>query len=280
MTTYNNKKLGWIDGDWGLFENLKVPINDRGLNFADGIFETILILNGIPKLLNEHLNRWEKSANILRMNPPPSKEWLISLIDEGIKLSKLNNQNGVIRINWTRGENKQRGIDLINSNLNRFWLEIDHYQPSFETISTIISQKERKNSYSRLNSCKTFAYNQSIQARIEAKEAGSDDALLLNTEGYMCCGTTGNIIVKRENIFLTPSLEIGCLPGIMRQRGIDLKIFKICNINLIPEDEDEWFLINSLSCRKIEKIDNKYLKMSTNPRDLWYKLLTTKNIDQ
>ena len=278
MIKNKSKKLGWINGHWGDFKDLKIPINDRGLNFADGIFETILILNGIPQFLNEHLNRLEKSANILEMSSPPSKNWLISIINEGINRSKLNNENGVIRLNLTRGDNNQRGIDFNNSILNRFWLEIDYYQPNFESISTIISQTERRNPFSRLSSCKTFAYNQAIQARIEAKEAGCDDALLLNTLGYMCCGTTGNIIIKRDSLWLTPSLDTGCLPGVMRQRGIDLNILKPCKINLLPKNEDEWFLINCLSCRKIRKINNKYLKMSTCPQDLWRKLLKAKNI--
>ncbi len=47
MTENKNTKLGWINGHWGIFKDLKVPINDRGLNFADGIFETILIFNGL-----------------------------------------------------------------------------------------------------------------------------------------------------------------------------------------------------------------------------------------
>ena len=273
MTENKSKKLGWINGHWGIFKDLKLPINDRGLNFADGIFETILILNGIPQLLNEHLNRWEKSANLLGMNPPPSKEWLISLIEDGIKRSNIKHINGVIRLNWTRGESKKRGIDLSDACLHRFWLEIDSYQPNFESISTIISQTERRNSFSRLSSCKTFSYNQAIQARIEAKNSGFDDALLLNIQGEISCGTTANILVKRENNWLTPSLNTGCLPGIMRQRGIDLNIIKETLIEAIPKDDDEWFLINSLSCRPIKKINQKKLKISTNPKEFWLSLL-------
>ena len=106
MTKNNREKLGWINGHWGGCKDLKVPINDRGLNFADGIFETIFILYGVPQLLYENLIRWEESASILEMNPPPSKEWLISLIEDGINRSQLNNVNGVIRINWTRGASK------------------------------------------------------------------------------------------------------------------------------------------------------------------------------
>ena len=276
MTENKNKKLGWISGHWGIFKDLKVPINDRGLNFADGIFETILILNGVPQLLDEHLNRWEKSANILEMNPPPSKEWLISLVEDGINRAQLNNINGVIRINWSRGESEQRGIDISKTSFHSFWLEIDSYQPDFESISTMISQTERRNSFSRLSSCKTFSYNQGIQARLEAKNAGFNDALLLNSQGEICCATTANILVKRENTWLTPPSNSGCLPGIMRQRGIDLNIIKETLIEATPRDNDEWFLINSLSCHPIQKINTKRLKITTNPKDFWLTLLKSK----
>ena len=276
MTENKNKKLGWINGHWGIFKDLKVPINDRGLNFADGIFETILILNGVPQLLDEHLNRWEKSANILEMNPPPSKEWLISLVEDGINRAQLNNINGVIRINWSRGESEQRGIDISKTSFHSFWLEIDSYQPNFESISTMISQTERRNSFSRLSSCKTFSYNQGIQARLEAKNAGFNDALLLNSQGEICCATTANILVKRENNWLTPPSNSGCLPGIMRQRGIDLNIIKETLIEATPRDNDEWFLINSLSCHPIQKINTKRLKITTNPKDFWLTLLKSK----
>ena len=273
MTENKKEKLGWIHGHWGIFKDLTVPINDRGLNFADGIFETILILNGVPQLLDEHLNRWEKSASILEMNSPPSQEWVIALIEDGINRAQLKNINGVIRINWTRGESEQRGIDISKTSLHSFWLEIDSYQPNFESISTIISQTERRNSFSRLSSCKTFSYNQGIQARIEAKNLGFNDALLLNSQGEICCATTANILVKRENNWLTPPSNSGCLPGIMRQRGIELNIIKEALIEATPQDNDEWFLINSLSCRPIQKINKKELKISTNPKEFWLSLL-------
>ena len=273
MMERETMKIGWINGKWGVFKDLKVPINDRGLNFADGIFETILILNGIPQLLNEHLDRWEKSANILEMNPPPSKEWLIPLLQDGIKRAQLNNLNGFTRINWTRGASTQRGIDVSKTSHHCFWLEIDSYQPNFESISTIISQTERRNPFSRLSYCKTFSYSQGIQARLEAKNAGFDDALLLNSKGEICCATTANILVKRKNNWFTPLSQSGCLPGIMRQRGINLNLIKEEFIEIDPKDNDEWFLINSLGCRAIKEINNKKLNIKTSSKDFWLQLL-------
>ncbi len=273
MTT--NQNLGWINGQWERSQNLKIPINDRGLNFADGIFETILIFNGAPQLVDQHLLRWENSANLLGMNPPPSKEWVLALISDGINKSHLQKKNGAIRLNWSRGESIKRGIDLNNTNSHRFWIEINHYQPNFKPISTFISKTERRNSFSRLSRCKTFSYNQSIQARLEAKQAGYNDALLLNSDGNMCCSTTANILVKRESHWLTPPVSNGCLPGIMRQRGIDLNIIKEAVIKATPHNGDEWFLINSLSCRPIKNIATRKLYMSTNPEKFWLDLLKT-----
>ena len=156
-------------------------------------------------------------------------------------------------------------------------MEIDSYQPNFESISTIISQTERRNSFSRLSFCKTFSYNQGIQARLEAKNAGFNDAILLNSQGEICCATTANILVKRENNWLTPPSNSGCLPGIMRQRGIELNIIKEALIEATPKDNDEWFLINSLSCHPIHKVNQKELNISTNPKKFWLGLLKSKD---
>ena len=59
----------------------------------------------------------------------------------------------------------------------------------------------------------------------------------------------------------------------MRQRGIDLNIIKEAIIEVEPEDDDEWFLINSLSCRPIQKINRQELKISTNSEKFWLGLL-------
>ena len=266
-------RLGWIEGNWGLLEELHLPINDRGLNFGDGIFETILIFNGKPQFFAQHLNRWKNSAIQLGMALPPKKEKIINLIHSGIELCSIQKGFGAIRLNWSRGANPNRGIN-INEDImqHRFWLEINSIQPSFNPLTAIISHTEKRNANSKLNAHKTFAYGQSIQARREANTSGYDEALLESTTGEICCGTTANLIVKRNDTYLTPRLKSGCLPGIMRQQGINLGLFKEANIDITPQIEDEWLLINSLNCQPISKINNNNLKTSINPTTLWLSL--------
>ena len=67
--------IAWIndpapDGQWGSPNELTLPINERGLLLADGLFETVLILDGQPRLLAEHLGRWHHSAALLGLAKP------------------------------------------------------------------------------------------------------------------------------------------------------------------------------------------------------------------
>ena len=277
MTTLNNNSLGWINGTWGAPNKLLIPICDRGLTLGDGLFETILIYKGVPKLLESHLNRMRKGASILKMDAPPTEGWLRPLIAEGITRAALQNNNGVLRLNWSRGDNLDRGINLSNAQTSdsqhRFWLEIHSAEPSFQSISSIVSRHERRNSYSNLCHCKIFSYNQSIQARMEANLAGFDEALLLSHSGEICCGTTANLLVHRHNQWLTPRFQSGCLQGIMRQQGINTGMVKEAKINKTPEEGDEWLLINSLGCHPIHTLDQYSLSVSSNPKKLWLSLI-------
>ena len=141
------QKLGWIDGHWGSPTELKIPINDRGLNLSDGIFETIYVENGNPQLLIAHLNRWHKNSQILGMALPPNIEILTPILNEGIEKSALENGCGSIRLNWSRGNNIYRGIDICQQtggkSLYIFWIEIS--QIKFDMHVCFYKQKNNIN---------------------------------------------------------------------------------------------------------------------------------------
>ena len=83
------KQIYWFNGCWNNNHQLSIPIEDRGLNLGDGIFETILILKGRPQLLEEHIYRWTQSANDLGMLPPPPLRSLTPLIEKGLLGGKM-----------------------------------------------------------------------------------------------------------------------------------------------------------------------------------------------
>ena len=76
--------LGWHKDQWLDIDRIFISANNRGLKFADGIFETILIKENKPILFDEHLKRLEKSSKILNINLKINKLTLRQLIHDGI----------------------------------------------------------------------------------------------------------------------------------------------------------------------------------------------------
>ena len=265
--------IAWIDGQWGTAANLNLPLDDRALLLADGLFETVLIRKGQPQLLQEHLLRWNDSAALLGMDAPPQGDRLEPLIEEAIQRSQLSKADGALRLNWSRGSTSQRGIGLPVSGHHRFWLTLQHYTPTFSPVSTITSHHERRNGSSRLSRCKTFAYGQAIQARREAQEQGADDALLLNTAGLLCCGTAANLMIQRHGQWLTPALSSGCLPGVMRGRALAQGLAEETELAAEFDADDQAVLINSLSCRPIGSHNGQPMATTIAAVDLWQSLL-------
>jgi len=255
-------------------DRIFIAANNRGLKFADGIFETILIKENKPILFDEHLKRLEKSSKILNINLKINKLTLRQLIDDGIKkLSLKNDQFASVRINYSRGTNEGRTLTIDSTSetkdLDNIWLEFYRIKPNFNPISVCISQTEKINEFSLISKCKTFSYNQAIQVLTEANEKSFDDSILLNTSGELCCGSTFNLLIKRNNQWITPRKESGCLEGIMVSKALKLKIVKE---ELIPPEfkkDDIIVAINSLSCRQINQVNDLKLKPKFDPIYFW-----------
>ena len=268
------QSIGWQKNKWLDIEDIYISANDRGLKFGDGIFETILIKNNNAVLIDEHIQRLENSGRVLNMNVNINKSHIKDIINLGItQLSLKNNQLGSIRINYSRGLNNDRTIRINNDQQKDYnhnlWIEFYVIKPNFSPISTFISQAEKRNQYSLINQCKTFSYNQSIQVLIEANKKLFDDCLMLNTANELCCGSTFNILLKRNNRWITPRKESGCLQGIMVKKAIKLKIIK--EEFILPKfyNDDILIAINSLSCRQINRVNDIEFITTFDPKYFW-----------
>jgi branched-subunit amino acid aminotransferase/4-amino-4-deoxychorismate lyase len=289
----HNRAIAWVDGRWGAPAELSVPLADRGLQLADGLFETVLIEQGRPRLLAEHLRRWHDSVALLGMAPPPSQGLLEPLIREAVARSGI--RSGALRLNWTRGCGGpgSRGLDLPGRGAphlpHRFWLQLVPWTPLFSPVAVTVSPTERRCATSLLSRCKTFAYGPAIQARRQARAAGADDALLLSSDGSLCCGTAANLLVQVQGRWLTPPLASGCLPGVMRGRALALRVVEEAPLPpawlegaatepALSGGEGTGgpaLLLNSLGCRPIRSCDGHPLQALT-PADaerFWRALL-------
>jgi len=266
--------IGWYKNQWLDINNIFISATDRGLKFGDGIFETILVKHNKPILFDEHIKRLEKTSKILNINLKLNKLNIKRIINEGIaKLSLKDNEFGSVRLNYSRGTNKGRSLKInstsITNSVDNLWLEFYQIQPDFAPISVYISQQEKRNEFSLISKCKTFSYNQSIQVLLEANQKSFDDSILLNTSGELCCGSSFNLLIKRNTHWITPRKESGCLEGIMVEKALKLKIAKEQLIFPEFQEDDIIVAINSLSCRQINKVNDLKLRSNFDPIYFW-----------
>lgn len=247
-------------GHWGPPANLTIPLDDRGLLLADGLFETLRVEEGSALLLEEHLARWRRGAALLGLAAPPPQPRLESLIAEAV--ARGGSGAGALRLNVSRG-GAGRGLAPQTAAspgpagaTGRFWLTFTPGPAQFTPVRLVHSRLESRNAASLLSRCKTFAYAGSIQARREAHARGADDAMLASSAGGLCCGTAANLLVRRGGIWLTPPLAGGALPGVMRGRALALSLAREEALSVTDLAAAEAaLLINSLSCRPIRRFE-------------------------
>lgn len=277
--------IAWIDdprgeGRWGAPADLTIPLDDRGLLLGEGLFETVLVEEGQPRLLGEHLERWREGSTLLGLAPPPGRERVERLLAEAVARSGI--VSGALRLNWSGGSGGpgQRGLEVRRAPeegpRERFWLQLTAGEPCFDPVRVVVSRWERRQGGSRLSSCKTFNYASQIQARREARLAGVEEALLLGSDGNLSCGAAANLLVRLEGAWITPALSSGCLPGVMRARALGQGWLQERHVP--PGQWERWegaLLINSLGCRAVVVCEGQRLNHSESLRteELWRGLL-------
>ena len=242
--------IAWVEQQWGHPDALGVPVSDRGLGLADGVFETLLIRAGKPQLLLEHLQRWRDGAAWLQLPDPPDQQQVEQWINEAIERSGI--ADGALRINWSRGSGG-RGLQPPLEAKGRCWGSLYPHQPSFQLQQVVISQRVQRWAEDPLNGCKTLDYSAMVLARLEASQAGASDVLLRSSQGGLCCGSSANLLVQQGGQWLTPPLSSGALPGVMRARGMAMGLIQDARLGESLVEEEPALLLNSLDCRPLNQ---------------------------
>jgi branched-chain amino acid aminotransferase/4-amino-4-deoxychorismate lyase len=194
-----------------------VPADDRGLTLGDGLFETVLALDGAMVALEAHLERLAAGCAVLGL-PAPDLVAARSLMAAAIAASP--GPRLAVRLTLTAGSGG-RGLERPDRPALRLFAAASP-APEPAGPARLIVSAVRRNEGSPVSRLKTLAYLDSVLARREARAAGADEALMLNGAGEAACAAAANIFWVRDGRLHTPALACGVLAGVMRARVIGL----------------------------------------------------------
>ncbi|MDG5786879.1 D-amino-acid transaminase [Evansella sp. AB-P1] len=195
-----------------------IPIQERGHQFGDGIYEVVRVYDGSPFLLNEHMDRLEKSAEGIELQLPYSRAEIIRIIMDGIKRSEMKEAEVYFQV--TRGISPRQHHYPDTSSI--FSMTIRHARKMGEEkrkngISIMILEDERwKNCY-----IKSLNLLPNIMAKHKAVGNGCGEAVF-EKEGIITEGSSSNIFAVKNNVLYTHPATKAILHGITRAKVIQL----------------------------------------------------------
>jgi len=201
-----------------------VSVFDHGLLYGDGVFEGIRSYGGRVFKLREHIDRLFESAHTIMLRIPLDKRGMAQVVKQSLRVNRL--RDAYIRLVVTRGEG-DLGLDprkCAEATVFAIADKIRLYpQQLYERGLDLITVATQRNVPEALNpQIKSLNYLNNILAKIEAINAGYEEAIMLSPSGYVTEATGENIFIVKGRALLTPPPYIGVLRGITRQTVMGL----------------------------------------------------------
>jgi branched-chain amino acid aminotransferase len=214
----------YLDGKFVDEADAKVSVFDHGLLYGDGVFEGIRLYGGNVFRLDEHLERLEYSAKAIMLDLPLTRSQLSEATCETCRLNGLT--DGYIRLVVTRGVGDlglapwlcaKPSVFIIASKISLYPQE--HYDNGLAIVTV---PTRRINPSALPPTIKSLNYLNNILGKIEAKQFGALEAIMLNDQGYVAECTADNIFTVHKGEIVTPAASQGALKGITRGTIFDI----------------------------------------------------------
>ena len=238
---------------------------DSAVQGGDAVWEGLRLYNGRIFKLYEHLDRLHRSAVALSFPEIPSREKIIQEIKRTLTVNRM--RNGVhIRLTLTRGVKVTSGMDpRLNQSGPTLIVLAEHKAPVYWKSGLKLITATVRRPPPEILDAKIHHANllNSILAKIEANDAGADDALMLDTRGFVAETNATHIFIVRKGELAT-SRVVSCPQGITRATVIE-----ICAAEKIPCTEtdlilDDVYAADEMFCTGtmgelagVTKIDNR-----------------------
>ncbi len=193
-----------------------IALDDRGFTLGHGLFETVLWSGGTLRLWDAHIERMARGCRTLGM-PPPDRTAVDAAVYAALTAAG-DPDPAAVRVNWSGGPG-ERGLDPPQTPRPRLSVTVSLIAP-VTTLVRLQLVKVRRNDRSPTSRVKSLSYLDNVLARAEARAAGADEALMLNTGGEVACAAAANVFWIRHGEIFTPDLDCGVLDGIMRREVI------------------------------------------------------------
>ncbi len=216
----------WIEGQIVEGRDAKISVTDHGLLYGDGVFEGMRVIAGRVFRIEQHLARLAVGARSIGLELPHTLDDIQFIVEDTVRAH--GEREAYIRLVITRGEGPL-GVDP--TTCPRATL--------FCIVSTIklFSDEQREHGLSLITSShrrpqadvldlrvKSLNYLGSALAKLEARQRGADDALILNLRGHIAEASVANVFALSGRRLLTPPGSEGCLEGVTRGAVMELAL--------------------------------------------------------
>jgi branched-chain amino acid aminotransferase len=214
----------YLDGKFVDESEAKVSVFDHGLLYGDGVFEGIRLYGGNVFRLDEHLERLEYSAKAILLQLPLTRAQLSDATCETCRQNGLT--DAYIRLVVTRGVGDLGLAPWLCAKPTLFIIagKISLYpQEHYDNGLAIVTVPTRRIGPAALPpTIKSLNYLNNILGKIEAKQFGALEAIMLNDQGFVAECTADNVFIVHKGEIITPSASQGALKGVTRGAIIDL----------------------------------------------------------
>lgn len=212
----------WFQGRLMPQKDAVVPISDRSFLYGDGLFESVRVYRGVPFLWARHLERFRAGAEFLRIRVPFSDEELTRGVQE--LLGQTGSEEAMLRLTLSRGSGP-RGYSPRGAEHPWVVMTLHPAPPASSGAGVtwkLATSRFRVSPGDPLAHFKTANKLVQVLSRMEAEEAGADEALVLNAQGHVVEGASGSLFWIESGTVCTSPLDSGCLAGITRGVVLDL----------------------------------------------------------
>jgi branched-chain amino acid aminotransferase len=211
--------LIYVNGSWVQEAEAVIPFKDQGFLYGDSLFETIRINRGNPFRLQKHLDRMLNGMRTIYMDGHLLLESIPDLLIEIIQKNTLN--NALVRVMITRGVTQDSSQETDSS--LAIYISARKLSTFTEWPVKVIFVEEKNYPLLRFYpAIKSGNYLGNMLAKKDAEKAGAFEPVFVNNDGYVTECAIRNIFFIKGNTLLTPHVELGVLPGVIRDTIMEL----------------------------------------------------------